>query len=65
MKILQALWRYWTWLCVALLTTFALLFLLATILTHFKSAAPEDAIAACIEGGGAWDADSGACIHAG
>lgn len=61
MQILQALWRYWTWLCVALLTTAAVLYLAAAILNHFKTSAPAKEIAACLDMGGTWDDDSGEC----
>lgn len=62
MNILSAAWRYWKWLCVALTTSFAVLFLLAAIVTHFKSSTSDkDSIGRCIDSGGTWDDENQAC----
>lgn len=56
MTILMQFWRYWKWLCVALMTTFVVLALAAAVINHFKSSAPaSNGAAACIESGGTWD----------
>ena len=66
MTILQNLWRYWKWLCVALLTTTLVLFLVATVLTNFKPFGDDDAAATeCVDSGGTWNADTRACERAG
>lgn len=62
MRLLSAFWRYWKWLCVALMTSFVLLAILAAAVQYFKSpAADRKAIDACIDGGGAWDEGEGRC----
>jgi hypothetical protein len=66
MKLLSAFWRYWKWLCVALMTSFVVLALLAAVLHYFKSPPGENrkTIDACIEGGGTWDDGEGLCKNA-
>ena len=62
MKLLSAFWRYWKWLCVALMTSFVLLALLAAAIHLLKSPAPDrKVIDACLDGGGTWDAGAGLC----
>ena len=62
MNIAKEFWRYWKWLCVALMTSFVVLALLAAIITYVKpSAIPREQIDACLDGGGAWDADTQSC----
>lgn len=62
-KILAQAWRYWKWICVALLTTYALLILATGIINFFKSPAPSKLSPAehCIESGGRWNADTQSC----
>ena len=56
MKLLSAFWRYWKWLCVALMTSFVLLAIVAAIVNHFKSPVEKrKAIESCIDSGGVWD----------
>lgn len=67
MKMLSAFWRYWKWLCVALMTSFVVLALLAAAIHYFKSPSADDlrkAIDACIDGGGTWDDGEGFCKNA-
>ena len=65
-KIGTEFWRYWKWLCIALVTTTVILFLLAAMLTNFNPFGPkDDAANICIEGGGTWNADTSACHRAG
>lgn len=60
--IFAALWRYWKFLCVALLTTFVVLFLLAAILGAFKSVQiHDDRPGKCLDAGGTWNADEQMC----
>lgn len=61
MNILQNFWRYWKWLCVALMTSFVVLALAAAVINHFKSAPAGNGAAACIESGGTWDEGEGLC----
>lgn len=61
MKLLSAFWRYWKWLCVALMTSFVLLAILAAIVTYFKMPEPDGHIRDCIESGGTWDDGEGLC----
>lgn len=62
MKFLQMFWRYWKWLCVALGTTFILLFVLAAILNHFKQVhINDDRPVKCLDAGGTWDAEEQQC----
>lgn len=62
MKILAALWRYWKWLCVAIFTTFVVLYLLAALLGSFKSITiNDDRPQKCLDTGGAWNADDQRC----
>lgn len=62
MKLLSAFWRYWKWLCVALMTSFVLLALVAAAVHLFKSPATDrKAIDACLDGGGTWDDGAGLC----
>jgi len=63
MNIAQHFWRYWKWLCVALVTTAVVLFLLATLVNFFKSSAGPDTAppAQCIDQGGTWNAEEGRC----
>ena len=62
MKLLSAFWRYWKWLCVALMTSFVLLALLAAILHFVKTPSSDrEAIEACLESGGTWDDGAGLC----
>lgn len=65
--MLQKLWRYWKWLCMALRSTFVLLALLAGTITYFKSSAKanRDVIDECIDSGGTWDASTQECLRAG
>lgn len=62
MNILKHFWRYWIWVCTALVTTAVLLYVIAAIVTYFKSA-PVDpgGIGQCIDSGGTWDEGEGAC----
>ncbi|HEU4837861.1 MAG TPA: hypothetical protein VFS88_00450 [Micavibrio sp.] len=65
MKLLSSFWRYWKWLCVALMTSFVMLALLAAAIQYFKSPGENrKAIDACIEGGGTWDDGEGICKNA-
>lgn len=62
MKLLSAFWRYWKWLCVALMTSFIILAILAAAVHYFKSpAADRKAIDACLDRGGTWDDGEGIC----
>lgn len=62
MNILQNFWRYWKWLCVALMTTFVLLYAAATIINYFKSPSEDKKmIGECIDRGGTWDAVENIC----
>lgn len=50
------------WVCTALLTTAAVLYGVAGIVTHFKSApVDKDIIGQCMDQGGTWDEGEGAC----
>ncbi len=62
MNILQNFWRYWKWLCVALMTTFVVLALAAAVINHFKSAPAESGAEACIESGGTCDEGGQFCM---
>lgn len=65
MKLLSALWRYWKWLCVALLTSFAVLAVVAAIITSFKlDPLDKTPIEHCIDTGGTWNAEEGVCRRA-
>ena len=66
MKLLSAFWRYWKWLCVALMTGFVILAVLAAAIHYLKSPAAENrkAIDACIGNGGIWDDGEGLCKNA-
>jgi hypothetical protein len=64
-KFLKEFWQYWKWLCVALMTSFVILFVLSMIITHFQMPEPDKNIRECIESGGTWDADSLICKAAG
>jgi hypothetical protein len=64
MKLLPTFWRYWKWLCVALMTSFIVLAALAAAINHFKSSGPSGEIGACIEKGGTWDDMEGLCKSA-
>ena len=61
MNILQSFWRYWKWLCVALMTSFVVLALAAAALHYFKSPAPSREIGDCLDKGGTWDDGEGLC----
>lgn len=65
MKLLSAFWRYWQWLCVALVTTAVLLYALSIAVGYLKKNAPDkDLIGQCIENGGTWDEGKGVCKSA-
>ena len=66
MKLWISIWHFWKWLCVALMTSFAVLALLAAFVTMFKSGSKIDkqTIEDCMDTGGTWDADAGKCKHA-
>jgi len=62
MKLLSAFWRYWKWVCVALMTSFVVLALLAAALQFFKSPSENrKAIEGCLDRGGTWDDGEGLC----
>jgi hypothetical protein len=62
MKLLSAFWRYWKWLCVALMTSFVLLAIVAAIVHVVKTPSQDrGVIDACIDNGGTWDAGAGLC----
>ena len=61
MNIAKEFWRYWKWLCVALMTSFVVLALAAAVVHYFKSARVNDGAAACIDSGGTWDDGAGLC----
>ena len=65
MSIAKELWRYWKWLCVALMTSFVILFLFAWIVTGFEMPEPDKHILECIESGGTWDDENLICKSAG
>ena len=66
MNILKTLWRYWSLLCVAFCTALVVLLLLAWVLGGFdKKADVPNPAAACMDGGGTWDADAHECRRAG
>lgn len=73
MNLLSSFWRYWKWLCVALMTSFVLLGLIALLVVNFEMPEPDKAIRECIESGGIWevapgqsgDSASGFCKAAG
>lgn len=62
MNLLKTFWRYWVWMCVALVTTAVALYILSAIVTYFKSTpVDKDVIGQCIDQGGTWDEGEGAC----
>lgn len=62
MKILKALWRYWTWVCVALLSTAVVLYLLSALFGLLRPITiHDDRPGKCIDAGGTWDAEEGLC----
>lgn len=62
MNLVKTFWRYWMWVCTALVTTAAALYVLSTVVTYFKAApAHQDQIGQCIDEGGTWDAEEGQC----
>ena len=66
MMIFKEIWRYWKWLCVALVSTTAILLLAATVLTYFNPPdVPPPGRDVCIESGGTWNADTLSCERAG
>ena len=65
MSIAREFWRYWKWLCVALMTSFVILFLLTWIISYFDMPEPDSNIRECIEGGGTWDDENHLCKAAG
>ena len=65
LKVVKEFWRYWKFLCVALMTSFVILFLLAWIMTQFEFPEPDKNIRECIESGGTWDDQELICKAAG
>lgn len=67
MKLWSAFWAYWKWFCTTLVTSTVLLLLIAVIAKGLTSIdeRQKDAIATCIERGGAWDDAAGVCKHTG
>lgn len=65
MKILNAFWRYWKWLCVALVTTCILLAIPAYFIMYMDMPEPDRPVRECIESGGTWDDGAGICKAAG
>ena len=61
MSVLKEMWRYWKWLCVALVTTCVVLGVLALLLGGFDKPEPDQHIGACIESGGTWVDEEGIC----
>ncbi len=62
MTFFKSLWRYWTWVCVALLTTAAALYVLAAAIDYFKPVTiNDDRPQKCLDMGGTWDADENLC----
>ncbi len=65
MKLISAFWRYWKWLCVALMTSFVVLAILAALIASFKlDPIDKTPIERCIDSGGSWDAGEGVCKNA-
>ena len=65
MNILSAFWRYWKWVCVALMTTFVVLALAAALINWMKKpSADKRLISQCIDNGGTWDDDRAECRSA-
>jgi hypothetical protein len=63
MKIWTVFWAYWKWFCTALVTSTAILLVVATVIQQFKSVKVDQQklMEQCIDKGGAWDDDAGAC----
>lgn len=58
-------WAYWKWFCTALVTSTILLLLVAIAIDAVMSAhtGRQDPAGQCLEHGGAWMAEEGACRH--
>lgn len=65
MKLLQAFWRYWTWVCVALVTTCLVFGAMTLVIQYFKkdTLLPAYPAAECLEQGGTWDAEAQHCRY--
>jgi len=61
MPILQSLWHYWKFLCVALVTSCVVLGVLALLLDGFEIPEPDKDIRLCLESGGTWVQEEGLC----
>ena len=63
MKIWTIFWAYWKWFCTALVTSTVILLLVATAINALKPVKVDQQklINECLDKGGAWDSDAGAC----
>jgi hypothetical protein len=66
MKLWLLFWAYWKWFCTALVTSTIILLIAAMMINALKTHMSGDnkAIETCIDRGGMWDEETGACKNA-